>query len=315
MPEAKSTDDKLLPCPFCGEPPLVAGASIWCANVSCWGPHVSQFAHVEDAIAAWNRRLVASAGDRPDPTPDAAFDAWVASLPKQSWAKYDLSACRLGWDAARRAALPTEAPELVALVSLEWESIDNTAMWANVVPFWLQYRITLRADRQKVLRSEWLGNRREDIGIFADWDAAKVAAQTDFNERLAALPVSGAPEQTIAEVARIILSVSSVPYDDANDERREMARAAAAKVIAALCPATVSSAEPVAKIDDRAAISSEQGEAPATPADVRELADRARRFALGPAFVELGFNKTISLAAEQAIMLDRAARSRRPGNG
>ncbi len=28
------------------------------------------------------------------------FDEWVASLPEKHWAKYDLSACRMGWDAA-----------------------------------------------------------------------------------------------------------------------------------------------------------------------------------------------------------------------
>lgn len=28
------------------------------------------------------------------------FEAWVATLPKTHWAKYDLSACRLGWEAA-----------------------------------------------------------------------------------------------------------------------------------------------------------------------------------------------------------------------
>ena len=32
-----------------------------------------------------------------DRNPD--FDAWVASLPAKSWARYDLSACRLGWEA------------------------------------------------------------------------------------------------------------------------------------------------------------------------------------------------------------------------
>lgn len=35
-------------------------------------------------------------------TQDPAFDAWRDSLPKTHWARFDLSACRLGWDAGRR---------------------------------------------------------------------------------------------------------------------------------------------------------------------------------------------------------------------
>jgi hypothetical protein len=35
--------------------------------------------------------------------PDPMFDLWVASMPMDSWARYDLSACRLGWDAAKEA--------------------------------------------------------------------------------------------------------------------------------------------------------------------------------------------------------------------
>lgn len=33
------------------------------------------------------------------------FRAWVESLPDKHWAKYDLSACRLGWEAGRKDAL------------------------------------------------------------------------------------------------------------------------------------------------------------------------------------------------------------------
>lgn len=39
--------------------------------------------------------------------PNPEFEAWVATLPKTHWAKYDLSACRLGWEA--RDALLREA--------------------------------------------------------------------------------------------------------------------------------------------------------------------------------------------------------------
>lgn len=31
---------------------------------------------------------------------DLNFNAWVESLPAESWIKKDLSACRMGWDAA-----------------------------------------------------------------------------------------------------------------------------------------------------------------------------------------------------------------------
>lgn len=33
-----------------------------------------------------------------------AFRAFVAQLPRTCWARYDLSACRLGWEAGRRSA-------------------------------------------------------------------------------------------------------------------------------------------------------------------------------------------------------------------
>lgn len=43
-------------------------------------------------------------------TNNPEFRAWVDSLPAKHWAKYDLSACRLGWEAAtERAANIAEA--------------------------------------------------------------------------------------------------------------------------------------------------------------------------------------------------------------
>jgi hypothetical protein len=44
---------------------------------------------------------------------DKLFRAWVESLPDTHWAKYDLSACRLGWDAGRK--------EFEALLDEFWE--------------------------------------------------------------------------------------------------------------------------------------------------------------------------------------------------
>lgn len=72
----------------------------------------------------------------------------------------------------------------VEVKALEWESIDSSCMWANVREFWLQYRITLRADGMKVLRREWMSNRTEEGGIFNEWDAAKAAAQADYTARI-----------------------------------------------------------------------------------------------------------------------------------
>ena len=34
-------------------------------------------------------------------TDNPAFNAWVASLPTTYWARYDLSAIRIGWEAAK----------------------------------------------------------------------------------------------------------------------------------------------------------------------------------------------------------------------
>ena len=33
--------------------------------------------------------------------PDEDFDAFVRSMPDKYWAKYDLAACRLGWEARK----------------------------------------------------------------------------------------------------------------------------------------------------------------------------------------------------------------------
>lgn len=54
--------------------------------------------------------------------PNAEFDAWVASMPAKHWSKYDLSACRLGWEAGRRvSSAPSFADgiEAAAKVAIE----------------------------------------------------------------------------------------------------------------------------------------------------------------------------------------------------
>lgn len=62
--------------------------------------------------------------------PDPAFDALVASLPANYWARYDLSAVRLGWHFGRTAAGREEQPvatdlreflgQIVRMVWIEW---------------------------------------------------------------------------------------------------------------------------------------------------------------------------------------------------
>lgn len=52
----------ILPCPFCGEPPVVSTTGplledwvIRCENPDCMGPHTTA-AFVEDAVVQWNQR-------------------------------------------------------------------------------------------------------------------------------------------------------------------------------------------------------------------------------------------------------------------
>lgn len=49
-----------------------------------------------------------------EPLPE--FDAWVAKLDPKHWARYDLAACRLGWEAAR-AGLPTALVRVTDLLT------------------------------------------------------------------------------------------------------------------------------------------------------------------------------------------------------
>lgn len=51
---------------------------------------------------------------------DAQFDAWRDSLPATYWARYDLSACRLGWDAAIAAQASPAAVPNADTARLDW---------------------------------------------------------------------------------------------------------------------------------------------------------------------------------------------------
>lgn len=47
--------------------------------------------------------------------PDDEFSAWVATLPEKHWATYDLSACRLGWDARKNLTTPAQTVDVEAV--------------------------------------------------------------------------------------------------------------------------------------------------------------------------------------------------------
>lgn len=76
---------ELLDCPFCGAMPEIeedglGGTSIWCNNQECT-VHVEYTHHVgrEEAIAAWNRRVVPDA-PKPLLTAAAAALEWIDEI-------------------------------------------------------------------------------------------------------------------------------------------------------------------------------------------------------------------------------------------
>ena len=63
MIAAKSFRESLLPCPFCGKPPIYFGSGenqrglmIECETPGCVNPHVSYYDH-GTAVRVWNQRL------------------------------------------------------------------------------------------------------------------------------------------------------------------------------------------------------------------------------------------------------------------
>ena len=54
-----------------------------------------------DAALAPPAQVKLNEGPMPPAEPNPEFTAWTRTLPARSWARYDLSACRLGWEAAR----------------------------------------------------------------------------------------------------------------------------------------------------------------------------------------------------------------------
>lgn len=65
--------------------------------------------------------------------PDPAFDAFVASLPDNYWARYDLSAVRLGWHFGRTAAGREEQPvaKVVCATCHGRGAICKSEMWPD----------------------------------------------------------------------------------------------------------------------------------------------------------------------------------------
>jgi hypothetical protein len=59
------------------------------------------------------------------PSPDADFERWRDGLPATHWARYDLSACRLGWDARAAFSSPPEEPSEERVGALPLEMLDE----------------------------------------------------------------------------------------------------------------------------------------------------------------------------------------------
>jgi hypothetical protein len=128
---------------------------------------------------------------------DADFDAWVASLPATHWSKYDLSACRLGWDAAlaTQAARPGVG---VTVKPLEWRSLSlPVGSWAARTPFG-DYRVGENGRNEFYF---FLEGHSHSPGFKTIVDA-KAAAQTDYESRITAAlhPDTAAPAEAVGIV-------------------------------------------------------------------------------------------------------------------
>lgn len=77
----------------------------------------------------------------------------------------------------------------VEIKPLWWTDYAHPYMmsYAIVPALWIAYRVTLRSDGMKVLRVEQLENHNDDLGIFRDTEAAKAAAQADYEIRRSAV--------------------------------------------------------------------------------------------------------------------------------
>jgi len=154
------------------------------------------------------------------------FRAWVETLPDKHWAKYDLSACRLGWEAGR-AALQQESLKAV-VKPLEWvyvgRVVDKPSDPNSLVR---QYRgchshfgryggsysvQEIEPGGRWGFWNTWTSDR-EPEGVFPTLHEAKAAAQADYEARiLSALahplhqpaPEAGKPDRR-HDIARIVI--------------------------------------------------------------------------------------------------------------
>lgn len=108
--------------------------------------------------------------DRVNDTEDAEFSAWVKTLPAATWAKKDLSACRLGWDAARAASLNASSGEAVAWLHVRddgrktfWEAPtpDGLSIPLYAAPP-VSNPVAALADDDPAEEGRQLGNERSD---------------------------------------------------------------------------------------------------------------------------------------------------------
>lgn len=116
------------------------------------------------------------------------FTAWVKTVEPQMWAKFDLSAARIGWEAARRA-------QPVRVKALEWNEYEHEGVadrWdAEVGGFGVFYCVEIQHDGYCVVFDhEAVGA----VGTFDTLEAAKAAAQADYERRILSGLVSQEPQ-------------------------------------------------------------------------------------------------------------------------
>jgi hypothetical protein len=59
---------------------------------------------------------------------DLEFEAWVLSLPPKHWARFDLTAARQGWNAAREL-VPGLTRRLSRVAAVVVEQINDEGLW------------------------------------------------------------------------------------------------------------------------------------------------------------------------------------------
>lgn len=158
---------ELLPCPFCGEYPVASDRTIWCSNRDCWGPNVENYANMEDAIAAWNRRATSPSigrvvewpGDNYELYEDAhnkAIAEYEAATP--AYYRYSATALRRAVDVAVRAILSTLLPSP--------DPAEARAAVLEEAAVLVESRAAAQSEFQKSAYS-----RGDDIGGHGHWKA------------------------------------------------------------------------------------------------------------------------------------------------